>query len=240
IAVTLGQAGLLKELLNIIECMRQKPSKRTKNMRHKKWEPMLEPDIVVYNAVLNACVPLHQWKGISWVFDQLRKTGLRPNGATYGLAMEVMLHSGKYDLVHEFFRKMKRSGEALTALTKVAYFLFSLLACMFLLKRKINEAVEAVRDMEQRGVIGTTSVYYELACCLCRNGRWHDAMIEVDKIKKLPTRKPLEITFTGLIMASLDGGYVDDCISIFQYMEDHCAPNIGTINAMLRVYGYGC
>ncbi|KAE8655146.1 hypothetical protein F3Y22_tig00117034pilonHSYRG00910 [Hibiscus syriacus] len=60
-------------------------------MRHKKWEPMLEPDIVVYNAVLNACVPLHQWKGISWVFDQLRKTGLRPNGATYGLAMEVLI-----------------------------------------------------------------------------------------------------------------------------------------------------
>ncbi|XP_039032040.1 pentatricopeptide repeat-containing protein At5g67570, chloroplastic isoform X2 [Hibiscus syriacus] len=231
IAVTLGQAGLLKELLNTIECMRQKPSKRIKNMRHKKWEPMLEPDLVVYNAVLNACVSLHQWKGVLWAFEQLRKSGLRPNGATYGLAMEVMLHSGKYDLVHEFFRKMKRSGEALTALT------YKVLVKAFWEEGKINKAVEAVRDMEQRGVVGTASVYYELACCLCKNGRWQDAMIEVDKIKKLSTRKPLEITFTGLIMASLDGGYVDDCISIFQYMKDHCAPNIGTVNAMLRVYG---
>ncbi|KAK8482327.1 hypothetical protein V6N13_123978 [Hibiscus sabdariffa] len=231
IAVTLGQAGLLKELLNIIECMRQKPSKRTKNMRHKMWEPMLEPDLVVYNAVLNACVPLHQWKGVSWVFEQLRKSGVRPNEATYGLAMEVMLQSGKYDLVHEFFRKMKRSGEAPKALT------YKVLVKAFWEEGKINEAVETVRDMEKRGVIGTASVYYELACCLCKNGRWQDAMVEVDKIKKLSTRKPLEITFTGLIMASLDGGYVDGCISIFQYMKDHCAPNIGTINAMLRVYG---
>lgn len=48
---------------------------------------------------------------------------------------------------------------------------------------KINEAVEAVQDMEQRGVIGTASVYYELACCLCRNGRWQDAMIEVNFVE---------------------------------------------------------
>ncbi|XVF17516.1 hypothetical protein REPUB_Repub10bG0129600 [Reevesia pubescens] len=231
IAVTLGQAGLLKELLNIIECMRQKPSKRIKNMRRKNWDPVLEPDLVVYNAVLNACVPLNQWKGVSWVFKQLRKSGLRPNGATYGLAMEVMLQSGKYDLVHELFGKMKRSGEAIGALT------YRVLVKAFWKEGKINEAVEAVRDMEQRGIIGTASVYYELACCLCKNGRWQDAMIEVGKMKKLSHWKPLEITFTGLIMASLDGGHVNDCISIFQYMKDHCAPNIGTINAMLKVYG---
>ncbi|XVE82943.1 hypothetical protein DITRI_Ditri16bG0045700 [Diplodiscus trichospermus] len=231
IAVTLGQAGLLKGLLNIIECMRQKPSRRIKNMRRKNWDPVLEPDLVVYNAVLNACVPLHQWKGVSWVFKQLRKSGLRPNGATYGLAMEVMLQSGKYDLVHELFKKMKRSGEALRALT------YRVLVKAFWEEGKINEAVEAVRDMEQRGVIGTASVFYELACCLCENGRWQDAMVEVDKMKKLPHRKPLEITFTGLIMASLDGGHVNDCSSIFECMKDHCAPNIGTINAMLKVYG---
>ena len=44
---------------------------------------------------------------------------------------------------------------------------------------KVNEAVEAARDMERRGVIGTPSVYYELACCLCNYGRWQDAMLEV-------------------------------------------------------------
>ena len=44
---------------------------------------------------------------------------------------------------------------------------------------KVNEAVEVVRDMERRGVVGTASVYYELACCLCNNGRWQDAILEV-------------------------------------------------------------
>lgn len=41
--------------------------------------------------VLNACVQSRQWKGVYWVFKQLRKSSLKPNGATYGLAMEVSL-----------------------------------------------------------------------------------------------------------------------------------------------------
>lgn len=55
VAVTLGQAGQLKELVNIIECMKQKPSKKTKNFRYKNWNPVLEPDLVVYNAVWQCC-----------------------------------------------------------------------------------------------------------------------------------------------------------------------------------------
>ncbi|KAJ9170557.1 hypothetical protein P3X46_018656 [Hevea brasiliensis] len=231
IAVTLGQASLLKELVKIIECLRQKPCKRINHMHLKNWDPILEPDLVIYNAVLNACVPSQQWKGVSWVFEQLRKSGLKPNGATYGLAMEVMLHSGKYNLVHELFRKMNRSGEAPKALT------YKVLVRAFWEEGKVNEAVEVVRDMEQRGVVGTASVYYELSCCLCNNGRWQDAIPEVEKMKKLCYKKPLEVTFTGMIMSSLDGGHVNDCISIFEYMKTQCVPNIGTINIMLKVYG---
>ena len=51
IAVTLGRAGFLKELIKIIEYMRQKPSKRVMTMRRKDWDPSLEPDVLVYNSV---------------------------------------------------------------------------------------------------------------------------------------------------------------------------------------------
>lgn len=61
--------------------------------------------------------------------------------------------------------------------------------------------------------------------------------MQVGRIKRLENCKPLEITFTGLIAASLNGGHVDDCMAIFQYMKDVCDPNIGTVNTMLRVYG---
>lgn len=35
----------------------------------------------------------------------------------------------------------------------------------------VDEAVRVVRVTEQRGVVGAACVYYELACCLCNNGR---------------------------------------------------------------------
>ncbi|KAJ1253740.1 hypothetical protein BS78_K200800 [Paspalum vaginatum] len=231
IAVTLGRAGFLKELIKIIEYMRQKPSKRVMKMRRKDWDPSLEPDVLIYNSVLNACVLSGQWKGVFWVFQQMRISGLPPTGATYGLAMEVMLKAKKYDFVHKFYEKMQKNGVPPRAIT------YKVLVRAFWEEGKINEAVEAVNDMEQRGVVGAASVYYELACCLCNNGRWRDAMLQVEKLKQLPLTKPLEYTFTGMILASFNGGYIYECISIFESMKDHCTPNIGTVNVMLKVYG---
>ncbi|KAG0455208.1 hypothetical protein HPP92_024167 [Vanilla planifolia] len=89
IAITLGQAGLVEALILIIDCMRQKPARKLKNMKRRNWDPCLEPDIIIYNAVLNACIPSHQWKGVSWVLKQMRCAGLKPTETTYGLAMET-------------------------------------------------------------------------------------------------------------------------------------------------------
>ncbi|CAM0873316.1 unnamed protein product [Alopecurus aequalis] len=172
IAVTLGRAGLLSELIKIIDIMRQKPSKRAMMMRRKDWDPLLEPDVLIYNSVLNACVLSQQWKGVFWVFQKMRFSGLTPTGATFGLAMEVMLKAKKYEFVQKFFEKMQRKGVPPRATT------YKVLVRAFWEQGKVNEAVEAVQDMEQRGVVGAASVYYELACCLCNKGRWKDAMIQ--------------------------------------------------------------
>ena len=51
IAVTLGQAGHMKELFHVIDCMRSLPKKKFKTGFLEKWDPRLEPDVVVYNAV---------------------------------------------------------------------------------------------------------------------------------------------------------------------------------------------
>ncbi|CAM0947844.1 unnamed protein product [Alopecurus aequalis] len=221
IAVTLGRAGLLSELIKIIDNMRQKPSKRVMMMRRKDWDPLLEPDVLIYNS----------WKGVFWVFQKMRFGGLTPTGATFGLAMEVMLKAKKYEFVQKFFEKMQRKGVPPRATT------YKVLVRAFWEQGKVNEAVEAVQDMEQRGVVGAASVYYELACCLCNKGRWKDAMIQLEKLEQLRFTKPLEFAFTGMLLASYDGGYLSECISIFESMKDYCTPNIGTVNVMLKVYG---
>ncbi|KAL0398176.1 UNVERIFIED_CONTAM: Pentatricopeptide repeat-containing protein, chloroplastic [Sesamum radiatum] len=51
IAVTLGQAGHMKELFDVIDSMRSPPKKKFKTDFLEKWDPRLEPDVIVYNAV---------------------------------------------------------------------------------------------------------------------------------------------------------------------------------------------
>lgn len=51
IAVTLGQAGHMKELFDVIDTMRSPPKKKFKTIIFEKWDPRLEPDVIIYNAV---------------------------------------------------------------------------------------------------------------------------------------------------------------------------------------------
>ncbi|XP_031483069.1 pentatricopeptide repeat-containing protein At5g67570, chloroplastic [Nymphaea colorata] len=231
ISVTLGQAGLIKELLHVIDCMRKRPSKLLQKMHRKDWNRCLEPDVVVYNSVLNACATHKQWKGALWVLEKLKHNGLKPSSATYGLAMEVMLKAGKYELVHKFFGKMRKRGLAPNSHT------YKVLVTAYWREGKIDDAVEAVLDMERRGVVGSASVYYELACCLCNKGRWRDAMVQIEKLKKDPSHRPLEIAFTGMIRSCMEGGHMQDCISMFDHIKSFVPPSIGIINIMLKVYG---
>ncbi|KAF3325717.1 pentatricopeptide repeat-containing protein [Carex littledalei] len=228
IAVTLGRAGLMKELFDVIDCMRTLPEKKFNLGPLQKWDPRLEPDLVVYNAVLNACVQQKQWEGAFWVLQQLDQKGIRPTSTTYGLVMEVMLACGKYNLVYEFYNKVKRSYIPSALNYKV------LLNALWR-EGKTEEAVLAVKDMEQHGVVGTASLYYDLARCLCTAGRCEEALLQIDKICKV-AKKPLVVTYTGLIQTCIDSNNIENARYIFNQMQNFCAPNLITYNIMLKSY----
>ncbi|KAH7545584.1 hypothetical protein FEM48_Zijuj01G0109000 [Ziziphus jujuba var. spinosa] len=228
IAITLGQAGHMKELFDVIDTMQSPPKKKFKKGALEKWDPRLEPDIVVYNAVLNACVQRKQWEGAFWVMQQLKQKGIHPSTTTYGLVMEVMFACGKYNLVHEFFRKVQKSSIP-NALT------YRVLVNTLWKEGKVDQAVSAVENMEGRGVVGSAALYYDLARCLCGAGRCQEALKQIKKICKV-ANKPLVVTYTGLVQACLDSGNIQDAEYIFNQMKDFCSPNLVTCNIMLKAY----
>ncbi|KAK8978402.1 hypothetical protein V6N11_028405 [Hibiscus sabdariffa] len=228
IAVTLGQAGHMRELFDVIDSMRSPPKKKFKTGSLGKWDPRLEPDIVVYNAVLNACAGQKQWEGAFWVLQQLKQQHLQPSTTTYGLVMEVMFECGKYNLVHEFFRKISKSSMP-NALT------YRVLVNTLWKEGRIDEVVSVVQSMERRGIVGSAALYYDLARCLCSAGRCQEALMQIEKICKVAS-KPLVVTYTGLIKACLDGGNVENGAYIFNEMQRYCSPNLVTCNIMLKAY----
>ncbi|XVF24234.1 hypothetical protein REPUB_Repub13aG0110100 [Reevesia pubescens] len=190
IAVALGQAGHIRELFDVIDSMRSPPKKKFKTGALGKWDPRLEPDILVYNA--------------------------------------VMLECGKYNLVHEFFRKIEKSSMP-NALT------YRVLVNTLWKEGKIDEAVLAIQGMEKRGIVGSAALYYDLARCLCSAGRCQEALMQIEKICKV-ANKPLVVTYTGLIQACLDSGNIENGAYIFNQMQNFCSPNLVTCNIMLKAY----
>ncbi|XP_062012510.1 pentatricopeptide repeat-containing protein At1g30610, chloroplastic [Rosa rugosa] len=228
IAITLGQAGHMKELFDVIDTMQSPPKKKFKTGALGKWDPRLEPDVIVYNAVLNACVQRKQWEGAFWVLEQLKKQGVQPATTTYGLVMEVMFACGKYNLVHEFFKKMQKSSIP-NALT------YRVIVNTLWREDKIDEAVQTVHNMERRGIVGSAALYYDFARCLCSAGRCQEALMQIEKICKV-ANKPLVVTYTGLIQACLDAGSIENGAYVFNQMENFCSPNLVTCNIMLKGY----
>lgn len=226
IAVTLGQAGHLKELFDVIDSMQSSPKKKFETGVIGKWDPRLKPDIVVFNAVLNACVHRKKWEGAFWVLQQLKEEGQQPTTTTYGLIMEVMFACGKYNLVHEFFKKIHKSANALT---------YKVLVNTHWKEGNIDMAIRAVKEMEGRGIIGTGGLYYDLARGLCSAGRCQEALMQVNKVCRVAT-KPLVVTYTGLIQTCLDSGNIQNGVYIFKHMRKFCSPNLVTCNIMLKAY----
>eukprot|EP00252_Welwitschia_mirabilis_P027553 TRINITY_DN947_c0_g1_i3.p1 TRINITY_DN947_c0_g1~~TRINITY_DN947_c0_g1_i3.p1 ORF type:complete len:459 (+),score=68.16 TRINITY_DN947_c0_g1_i3:119-1495(+) len=117
IAVTLGQAGYIRELVDLMDTLRRGPDKDILKLPLRNWNPCLHPDVVVYNALINACAQRKQWRGANWVLKKMHESGTKPNDATYGLVMEVMLNAQKFDLVSSYFAKMLNAGMTPSVLT---------------------------------------------------------------------------------------------------------------------------
>lgn len=231
IAVILGQAGHLKKLLQLIESLKIGPPKPIKFIPLIKWDSSLHPDIVVYNAVLNACIPTKEWMGVSWTWEQIEKLGIKPNGATFGLTIEAMVKAGNFDQAIRYYRRMERAGFPPSAQT------YKCLVEAFGKARKADEAVELVKEMEASGTVASASVYFALACSLCIAGRLKEALVQVRKMQDIPSRKSDVITYTGLIQTCHKVGRTQDAIFLFEHMQHTCAPNVRTCNEMIKIYG---
>ncbi|KAM1217206.1 hypothetical protein TB2_013200 [Malus domestica] len=177
------------------------------NVFHAMLEQMSSyPDLLAYHSIV---VTLGQARHMRELFDQLKQKGLPPATTTYGLVMEVMLACGKYNLVHEFFKKVQKSSipNALTS---------RVIVNTLWREGKIDEAVSVVHNMEIRGIVPRSTNQIENICKVAN--------------------KPLIVTYTGLIQVCLDARSVENVAYVFKQMENVCSPNLVTYNIMLKPY----
>ncbi|CAI7906572.1 unnamed protein product [Closterium sp. NIES-53] len=191
----------------------------------------LAPDVVVYNAVLNACGAKRQWKGVQWVLQQMRSEGVAPDAATFGLAIQALSLCNQTHLALQLLADMEAAGFPPTTHT------YRDLVRALAAAGRVEEAEEAVREMQERGMEGNAGVFHALACALCSAGRWRDAVALVEKISRAEDAQPAVMTWTGLIRACERSNHLDNAAQVFREMQKQgCTPNITTCNIMITVF----
>eukprot|EP00850_Spirogloea_muscicola_P016704 SM000137S00482 [mRNA] locus=s137:397117:401173:- [translate_table: standard] len=233
LAVALGQAGCLDDLLEVIEELRgdsQGPLASPKQSLCQ--QTTLQPDVVVYNAVLNACSSRIRWQLVDWVFAEMERGKLTPNGATYGLAIEVYMRAGKIEAAQQMAKRMLECGFDFTSRTYLA------ILAGLAKAGKGEQAQSVLTEMEDCGLTPPASAYYHVACVLCSVGRWQDAVKQVEATAALDGAKPLVQSLSGLMQACSASGHSSDAACIFEHMRHSAAGvNVGACNVMLGVYG---
>ncbi|RXH86889.1 hypothetical protein DVH24_022162 [Malus domestica] len=243
IAVTLGQAGHKRALFDVIDTMRSPPKKKFKTGA----DPWL--DLVVFHAVLNACVQRKQWEGVFCVLQQLKQPGLQPAATTYELVMELSMKQVDVSMwqvqlgsrvfqesAEDFYTKRFNLQRYVTISTGlVSHLIFR---CRWIIltvvntpwrEGKIDEAVSVVHNMERRGIVGYAALYYDFARCLCSAGRCQEALMQY--LFWFGTSAC--ITVGSLIPPFL---LVENAAYVFKQMENFCSPNLVTCNIMLKAY----
>jgi len=61
----------------------------------------------------------------------------------------------------------------------LTFLLYAVLVNTLWKEGKSDEAILAVQEMENRGIVGSASLYYDLARCLCAAGRSYEALKQV-------------------------------------------------------------
>lgn len=62
--------------------------------------------------------------------------------------------------------------------------------------------------------------------------------MQVEKLKDIQGTRSLEVSFSGMISGAFNGGHIGDCLTIYEHCKKNCKPDIGIVNAVLKVYGH--
>jgi pentatricopeptide repeat domain-containing protein 1 len=77
------------------------------NLKHKN---QVQPDEVLYNCLIDACVRFHNIKRAVEVFQEMISDGINPSAVTYGILIKAYGQLNQIDSAFSTFKEMKMQG----------------------------------------------------------------------------------------------------------------------------------
>ncbi|KAL0928189.1 hypothetical protein M5K25_000059 [Dendrobium thyrsiflorum] len=200
------------------------------NSARKLFEDMPARNVISWTSMISGYSQNEMYEESIEMFLRMWEMGeVRPNEVTLTSILPACANVGAMDL-GEKIEAFVRENNLLSNV-----FVGSALVEMYAKCGNIDKAMAVFREVgEQRNVCSWNSMIMGLAV----HGRWNDSLQLFHEMKKKGIR-PVDITFTGVLMACTHGGLVEEGKRFFQQMEKELLipPKIQHYGCMVDLLG---
>ncbi|KAK9280120.1 hypothetical protein L1049_013807 [Liquidambar formosana] len=172
---------------------------------------MKEHDLISWNSLLSGCAHHGYGREAVELFEQMRKTGIKPDGSTYLSVLSACSHVGLLDKGLEYFDLMK--NDVLLETPKVEH--YATIVDLFGRAGYLHEAEAFINSMP---IEPGPSIYKALLSACQVHGNMEIAVRSAKNLQKLSPNDPATYVLLSNVLAT--GGYWDDAAQVRKHMCD--------------------
>eukprot|EP00747_Dinoflagellata_sp_TGD_P103088 gnl/TRDRNA2_/TRDRNA2_168856_c1_seq2.p1 gnl/TRDRNA2_/TRDRNA2_168856_c1~~gnl/TRDRNA2_/TRDRNA2_168856_c1_seq2.p1 ORF type:complete len:485 (+),score=87.46 gnl/TRDRNA2_/TRDRNA2_168856_c1_seq2:121-1575(+) len=187
----------------------------------------LIPNIITYNALINACEKCKNGEKALEVLKLMKYKGLQPNVITYNTAISALGKGKKPAEAIELFEEMTKKSVEPTRITYNSV----ISACE---KGEMPQhALDIFRGMKRKDVYPDRITYNALISA-CEKGKLPEQALEIFDEMKNQGLQPDIITYNSLLSACVEGKQPEKALKVFDEMERQgVTPDKSTFTTMI-------
>nr|GEU50575.1 hypothetical protein [Tanacetum cinerariifolium] len=204
-------------------------------MKQMMLDDSCVPSVVTYNCLIDGFCKSGEIERGQELFDQMSENGVDQNVITVNTLVDGMCKHGRIagrpDDASVIASKLKKAGFRMDLAT------YNTLIGGFCRRKKLEKAVELLKEMEETGVKADGVTYNTLISYFSKNGDFESAY-KFLKQMIIDGHVPTVITYSTLIHAYCLAGNLDEALNIYEEMlissKRGVRPNTTTYNAMFK------
>lgn len=196
-------------------------------------ESRIQPDVVVWNALITASGRADQLQRAFSVLEEMISRGCRPNARTYACIIDACARARDKELALRVYQKARREGHS----AELVLYSAAINACT---KDKnvadLETAMAIYTDLQKEGIAPDSALYGSLMMAAGRSGDLDLALALQDEMVR-EGLKPCVGTESALLTVYVQHGHFDKAQEIYQSIKDSGSmPHLHAINALINAY----
>jgi len=187
----------------------------------------LNPDRIVYNALISACEKDSRCEKALQLFDDMQRKGIAPDVITYNTLISACRRGKAHEKALQLFMQMQSEGYTPDVIT------YSALISTYEASQQPEQAIDIFKMMLRQG-LKPNVVTYSTLINVCSKSRYPEKALDVFEHMQQQGLQPNVITYSALISACEKCKRPDAALMLFLEMQRAgLTPNIITYSCLI-------